>query len=157
MVNSHDVFDFPTDGRPSQITDVPFIHVYAESPPPLPAGMVSRLLQGESVRIRSSGKWLLFVDRKNVDDVWVNIATAVKAGRLGPQAKVATAMPSSYGRPGKHVINVYTIDADDREDVMRVRAELRALGFKAKIAYKSDETTREGRYEGTGRVSKYFE
>jgi hypothetical protein len=105
-----------------------------------------------------AGKWLLFVKRKDVDEVWEKIVAAVKRGRLGSHAKVSTSLPNEFAlRPGKHVICVYTPDANDREDVMRVRAELRALGFAARIPYKTDQATMEGRYEGSGRVAKYFE
>jgi hypothetical protein len=83
---------------------------------------------------------------------------AVKEGRLGPQAKVATARPNSLAKKaGKHVICVHTQDADDREDVLRVREELRRLGFTAKISYKTDAATLEGMYNGSGRVAKYYE
>jgi len=44
------------------------------------------------------------------------------------------------------VINVYTYDWTDEEDVMRVRAALRRLGFKGKLTYKSDEDTRARKY-----------
>ena len=61
------------------------------------------------------------------------------------------------GRPGKHVICVYTDDANDRDDVLRVREELRLLGFTAKLPYKADRVTLEGRYEGDGPIASYYE
>ena len=106
------------------------------------------------------GKWLLFVDREDVDEAWKSIARAVKAGILGSSAKVSTARTNPHGdHPRQHVICVYTYDSDDKEDVMRVRESLRELGFTAPIAYKTDEATRQGKYwvEGHRRISKYYE
>jgi len=41
-----------------------------------------------------SGKWLIFVNLKNVNDVWAKIKNAAEEGRLGDSAKVATAKKS---------------------------------------------------------------
>jgi hypothetical protein len=80
------------------------------------------------------GKWLLFVPVAEIDQVWEKIRVATEHGRLGGWAKVATAMPSSLAKnPLRRVICVYTYDSTDEADVRRVRAELRALGFTAKI------------------------
>jgi Basophilic leukemia-expressed protein Bles03 len=99
----------------------------------------------------------LFVHRRDIDEVWAKIADAVKAGRLGGSAKASTAHLNPHSRQrDKHVIYVYTNDAEDYQDVMRVRTELRVLGFVAPIAYKTEQTTKEGRYAGSGRVAKYF-
>jgi hypothetical protein len=105
------------------------------------------------------GKWLLYVDRKNVDDVWQKILTALHEGRLGPSAKVSTAVESPLSRrKNKHVICVFTVDADDEADVRRVRSELRTLGFTARLPYKTNSATRNREYASThGRTSKYFE
>jgi len=44
-------------------------------------------------------------------------------------------------------------------DVKRIREELRKLGVRNKIPYKSDEDTLRGGYRVTGhtRISKYYE
>ena len=57
------------------------------------------------------------------------------------------------------MICVYTYDADDREDVLRVRQALRDLGFDRPIPYKTDRATLEGRYQVKGhqRISLYYE
>lgn len=152
------------DGKPSEVLDDFWITVHAEAP-------IARLRRatshhGQRPRVRvdggklvlPGGKWLLFVKRDDVDEVWDKIVRAVKQGRLGYLAKVSTARPNPLAhRPGKHVICVYTSDASDRDDIMRVRGELRALRFVAPIAYKPDQFTIEGRYEGSGRVATYFE
>jgi len=53
---------------------------------------------------------------------------------------------------------VYTYNFEDEEDVMRVREELRRLGFTSKIPYKTDEETRSGRYQvkGDREISEYY-
>jgi hypothetical protein len=87
--------------------------------------------------------------------VWERVKHAAKHGLLGPAAKVATAKPNPLGRPGRHVVCVYTYDWRDEADVLRVREELRRLGITETIYYKSDEDTLAGRYSGAKRVSKY--
>jgi hypothetical protein len=85
---------------------------------------------------------------------------ATEEGRLGDSAKVATARtnPNAVDQD-KKVICVYTYDWQDREDVMRIRAELRALGITWKIPYKADADTCAGRYRVAGhtRIGKYYE
>jgi hypothetical protein len=106
------------------------------------------------------GKWLLFVARKDVDEVWAKVLLALREGRLGDFAKVSTARPNPHAAdPDKHVVCVYTYDSEDREDVVRIRAALRELGFIKPIAYKTDAATHAGRYEvrGHGRIAKYYE
>ena len=95
---------------------------------------------------------------RSVDAVWGKIKTATEEGRLGDSTKVATARPNPIAvDSSKKVICVYTYDWTDKEDVLRIRAELRALGIIYKIPYKSDEDTDKGKYRVAGhtRISKY--
>lgn len=108
------------------------------------------------------GKWLLFVPVSDVDEVWIKIRDAVEAGQLGSFAKVATSKPNpNEDRPGRtnprRVICVYT--EADQADQDRVRDALRVLGFGGKIAYKSNDATRSGRYRAKGDqgISERFE
>jgi len=57
------------------------------------------------------------------------------------------------------VICVYTYDSDDVQDVKRVRASLRELGFVGRLSYKPDADTHAGRYKNRGHrgISKYLE
>jgi hypothetical protein len=80
-----------------------------------------------------SGKWLIFRTRAEVDAVWERVKDATKHGLLGPAAKVATAKPNPLGRPGRHVVCVYTYDWRDEADVLRVREVLRRLGITETI------------------------
>lgn len=133
--------------RPSTVTDVYWLYAYRK--------------KGDYPKPTSrSGKWLIFVSRENVDEVWAKIKKATEEGKLGFGSKVSTAKPSPLGKdPNTHVICVYTYDWTDREDVMRVREELRKLGITNKIPYKSDEDTIKGKYtvRGHKKISKYYE
>jgi activator of 2-hydroxyglutaryl-CoA dehydratase len=109
-----------------------------------------------------TGKWLIFVNRKNIDEVWQKIKSATEEGILGIEAKVSTATPKpediGYDND-THVICVYTYDWTDEKDVKRVREELRKLGITNRIPYKTDEDTGKGKYRARGhkRISKYYE
>jgi len=133
--------------RPSQVDDIPWI--YAERK------------KGEyPEQTENSGKWLIYVWEHNVDLVWDKIKSATEKGLLGEASKVSTAMPSPLApKPNLKGICVYTYDLTDREDVMRIREELRKIGVTNKIPYKSDNATRTGQYSFTkkGRVSIYYE
>lgn len=107
-----------------------------------------------------SGKWLVFINNKDVDMVWSKIKKAVEEGILGSEAKVATAKSNPNATNAKSkVICVYTYDCADEQDVRRIREELRKLGITTKIPYKADEDTLSGKYRITGytRISKYLE
>lgn len=133
--------------KPSEVEDTYWLYAVREPP-------------AEVTPPRNSGKWLVFVDRSQLDEVWETIAGATREGRLGDSSKVSTAMPNPNALdPGKGVICVYTNDWEDVADVRRVREELRRLGVVRKIPYKADEDTARGRYQikGHTRISKYYE
>jgi len=136
-----------SNARPSGVTEVYWIYARRKS--------------GEYPRsTKRSGKWLVFVDIKNVDEVWAKIKKATEEGKLGSSAKVATAKPNPNATdPNTKVICVYTYDWIDEKDVKRVREELRKLGIVNKISYKADEDTLSGKYRVRGhtRISKYYE
>ena len=136
-----------SDAKPSEVTDVYWI--YAERKKGKYPKPTSR-----------SGKWLIFVDPKNVDEVWAKIKEAVEEGKLGDSAKVATAKQNPLAeKSNAKVICVYTYDWTDEKDVRRIREELRKLGITNKIPYKADEDTLSGKYrmKGHARMSKYYE
>jgi hypothetical protein len=136
-----------SDAKPSEVVEVYWIYAIREKgeyPKSTPRG----------------GKWLIFVNPKDVDEVWLKIKKAVEEGKLGGSAKVATAKPSpSAGKSDAKVICVYTYDWTDEEDVKRIREELRKLGITNRIPYKTDEDTLKGKYRITRhkRISKYYE
>ena len=92
-----------------------------------------------------TGKWLIYRNAAEVDRVWRTIAQATFKGVLGRSAKVSTAA----SRREQHVICVYTDNYLNLEDVMRVRAKLRVLGFSEQLCYKPDLYTCLGIYDGT--------
>ena len=107
-----------------------------------------------------SGKWLLFVNIAKLDQTWKVIKKATEEGHLGDFSKTATLKPSPNAtRINTKVICVYTNDYTDKDDVMRVRYELKNLGFVAKISYKADFATREGLYtkQGNKNIAMYIE
>ncbi len=87
-----------------------------------------------------NGKWLIFLSAQSIDRYWAKIKEAVEQGQLGEQAKVSTRSPGSMPPEVRRkkeergdtrfVICVYTYDYQDREDVMRVRQQLRELGIR---------------------------
>ncbi|MEM3565192.1 MAG: DUF1917 domain-containing protein [Candidatus Jordarchaeaceae archaeon] len=136
-----------SDAKPSEVTDVYWIYAFRK--------------KGEYPKPKSrSGKWLIFVNPEDVDEVWAKIKDAVEEGKLGDSAKVATGKPNPLaGGSRQKVICVYTYDWTDEKDVKRIREELRKLGITNKIPYKADEDTLSGKYRktGHGRISKYYE
>lgn len=136
-----------SNSNPSEVTDVYWIYAdrkYGEYPKPT----------------GKSGKWLIFVDQKEVNEVWAKVKKATEEGKFGGSSKVATAKPNPNAKdPSKKVICVYTFDWTDEKDVKRVREELRKIGITSKIPYKSDEDTLAGKYQvkGDTRISKYYE
>ena len=92
------------------------------------------------------GKWLVFVPADLVDVWWDRVRQDVARGRLGPAAKVSTALRNPLATGPDHVIIIYTADAADEADVMRVRRHLQRLGVDWVIHYKDDEATRQGQY-----------
>ena len=102
-----------------------------------------------------SGKWLCFISDSDADEMWEKVAEATKSGRLGSESFMQSARDGFAGR----VIEVCTYDWANRDDVFRVRGELRDLGWLSKIPYKSDEDSRSGLYQATGhrRISKYYD
>ena len=135
------------EANPSEVTEVDWLYAIRQKgtyPKPTPR----------------SGKWLVFVDRNEVDAVWATIKEATEAGRLGDSAKVATAKLNPHATdPKTKVICVYTYDWTDEVDIRRIRAELRALGITQKIPYKADADTLQDKYRVTGhrQIREFFE
>jgi hypothetical protein len=108
----------------------------------------------------NSGKWLIFVSLDNVDALWSKIKMATENGLLGSSSKTATAKENPNA-PNKNtkVICVFTYDHTNKDDVTRIREELRKLGIENNIPYKTDNATRQQRYQvkGDTGISTYNE
>jgi len=103
------------------------------------------------LRIPAGGKWLIFVPGRRLKRLWEKVRGATEAGLLGCRAKFSPDKPSVHGRiPGERVICIFTQNCDDIADVFRVRVELRQLGVRDEIPYKTNEDTRLGHYEAYG-------
>lgn len=133
--------------NPSEVTEIYWIHA-ENNCVPYPAST------------KRSGKWLIFINKSQIDQVWRTIKQSLEYGELGSFAKVSTSLPNPNAQdPNKHVICVYTYDSDDVKDVMRIRQKLRELGITQKIPYKTDKATLERKYaiRGHKKISKYYE
>lgn len=111
--------------------------------------VVSSKIDRDKINTEFCGKWLLFFDESVIDEHWARIAAAVRSGKLGISAKVATGMGhlvDSGFDPRNRVVCVYTLDFRDRQDVRKVREGLRKLGYDQPIRYKTDQATRDGLY-----------
>jgi Domain of unknown function (DUF1917) len=121
---------------PSRVTDVYWI--YADNP---------AVTAADGAR---TGKWLVFVPARQVDPWWELIRLATEQGRLGISAKAATARPNELATSQRtKLICVYTRDWQDHGDVSRVLQQLRNLGVRSRLSYKTDQATSSGVY-GTG-------
>ncbi len=146
-LNSINKFESELSESPSKVTDKYWLYAKRQSDTyPLPT--------------ENSGKWLIFVPLTQIDTVWTQIKSATELGHLGSSSKVSTAKqnPNSTNSSDK-VICVHTYDWTDKDDVMRIRQNLRQLGILSKIPYKSDNDTHAGKYvnRGNKRISKYYE
>ncbi|KAJ3539911.1 hypothetical protein NMY22_g4519 [Coprinellus aureogranulatus] len=108
------------------------------------------------------GKWLIYVDSEQVDDLWAKIVRLVCLERKKGSAKVSSRTRSgrrpdgcgdeegegggSRDRQG-HLICVFTNDFRDEKEVMALRDGLRRAGVNWKIGFKADVYTELGIYE----------
>lgn len=110
-------------------------------------------VEGETWPQRTSwtGKWLLYLPPREVDQQWDWVRWGTLGGdrALGYSAKVADYTNLSP-RDGTHTCCVYTVDCRDIDDVRRVLMNLRHLGFTRKLFYKDDAATDRFVYGGTG-------
>ncbi|GLB41330.1 putative chromosome 11 open reading frame 68 [Lyophyllum shimeji] len=104
-----------------------------------------------------TGKWMIYAQPHQVDDLWSRIVTAVVANAplgIGGRAKVSPARPEE-----PHVVCVYVEDYSDGAEVGRVRDALRRAGVRWRIGFKPDVYTHLGIYKGNEwmiRPSRYL-
>lgn len=103
-----------------------------------------------------AGKWLIFLAPEDVDAAWQKVRNATVTGTLGIGAKVSTAKENEDSRDDRKVIYVFTTDWSDEQDVMRVREELKNLGFADRIGYKRNLDTYAGEYREKGKRVTYY-
>lgn len=106
---------------------------------------------------KNSGKWCIFIEPKFIDAAWEQVSDATQQGLLGGRTKCST-KKGWKGKGNDYVIIVYTYDYKDTTDVMRIREELRELGFTKPIPYKTDADTKAKKYAGCGqKIAKYYQ
>jgi len=110
----------------------------------------------EAIEDELAGKWLIFLPQDLVDEAWKKVRDATWANILGISAKVSTAKPNPDSRDQMKVIYVYTADWQDEAEVMRVREELRKLGFTDRIGYKRNIETFKGEYAQKGKRVTFY-
>jgi len=110
----------------------------------------------EAIEDEHAGKWLIFQEPEAADDAWKKVRDATITGELGISAKVSTAKPNPDSRDSRRVIYVYTKDWADEADVMRVRENLKKLGFVDRIGYKRNLETFAGEYAQKGKRVTYY-
>jgi hypothetical protein len=103
-----------------------------------------------------AGKWLIFVQPDQVDDIWKKIRDLTWQNELGISAKVSTAKKNPDSRDERRVIYVYTADWEDEDEVMRVREKLRSIGVTDRIGYKRNIETFKGEYASKGKRVTYY-
>ena len=135
------------DKYPSKISSKPWVVA------------INEIIKYPNYTVRS-GKWCVFVNKSEHDDWWAKIKQALNEGQLGDQIKTSTGLKSPLAvADSKAVIIIYTYDYEDKDDVMRIRNELRELGIQWKVTYKPDKATKEGKYSNRGdaKISIYYE
>lgn len=91
-----------------------------------------------------SGKWLIFIQREYADGLWNKIEKLAKKGKIW-SAKISTLI-HPWASKRIHVICVYTKNCLDKQDVMRVRENLKGIGVESRLSYKPDVYTVLGIY-----------
>jgi hypothetical protein len=115
------------------------------------------------------GKWLIYLSCTHVGYCWPRVRDATEEGTLGIAAKVSTDWGKGHDLVGMiaegiggwrdHVICIYTLDWQNREDVARVGsrlAEIDAVRTQT-LHYKPDAFTYSGTWAGNapGEVAIY--
>lgn len=94
-----------------------------------------------------TGKWMIFIDKKDLDSAWLKVKKACWNGLLGPACKCSTARENPRQQDvTSAVIICYTRNWEEEEDLNRVADAIRDLGFTQKLFYKKDSATRTGIY-----------
>ena len=106
---------FDQDAQPSQVGSVYWIEAHRSGPGPAPTAR--------------PGRWVIVTRHAQVDALWGRIKAATERGDLGYKARVSTATPPGLRPADARVIYVMVGDRDDRAEVERVAAALRALGL----------------------------
>ena len=87
----------------------------------------------------NTGEWRVTIHMDQVDTIWETVRTATVAGKLGYKSKVSTRPAAGQTRPEDRLLCVRTYNADDSNDVERVKQALLDLGIEATLHYVRDK------------------
>ncbi|KAI1332191.1 DUF1917-domain-containing protein [Xylariaceae sp. FL0255] len=90
------------------------------------------LVLARNLRI-TCGKWMIFSEAAQINDIWEVVVKATVDNQLGIAAKVATRSDTDDRR--ERLICIYTADFSDKPDVTRVAKSLKQLGLANKTLY----------------------
>lgn len=125
-------FDFMRNIKPSEITERYWVY---------------ETIHFSFHSTHHTGKWLIAVPLEALDETWEKVSEALRAGRLGPAAKAATAMfNKTQVDYKKKMIVVYVDDYKLEEKTKKVLKALRKLGIKQRMRFKRDIETLIGIY-----------
>lgn len=111
------------DAIPSQVPGVYWIE--AKDPAP------------ENAPTPRTGEFRIATTVDVVDEQWQLIKSATESGKLGYKSKVSTAPTDGTLHGKQRLICVRTYDADDTDDVERIKNTLLELGFET-LEYERD-------------------
>ncbi|MGC9780584.1 MAG: DUF1917 domain-containing protein [Candidatus Heimdallarchaeota archaeon] len=97
------------------------------------------------------GKWMIFESPQSIDESWMKIVNAIIQSKIIASAKVSTAI----SKQKDYVICIYTDNYFNETEVMKVRNQLKELGFNRILYYKPDIYTYLGIYSGTCNMPAY--
>lgn len=87
-----------------------------------------------------SGKYLIFCDKNNVDNIWIIIKQATENGLFGDASKVSTKLQRKLKKKLNYVICIYTYNKNDADDLKRIKNNMIKLGF-TNFPYKTNQQT----------------
>jgi hypothetical protein len=101
----------------------------------------SKRKQGDYPALTSNaGEWRVKLTIENVDDVWEKVKIATENGKLGYKSKVSTRPAAGQTHPDERLLCVRTYDADDIEDVERIKKVLIEMRLNTGLIYSRDKT-----------------
>ncbi|MCY3797174.1 MAG: DUF1917 domain-containing protein [Chloroflexi bacterium] len=86
----------------------------------------------------NAGEWRVPLTAETADAAWERVKAMTVEGKLGYKSKISTRPAAGQAEPDQRLLCVRTYDADDREDVERVKKALLAIGM-AGLQYVADE------------------
>ena len=86
----------------------------------------------------NTGEWRARLTVENVDTIWEAVKKATEEGQLGYKSKVSTRPAAGQADPDERLLCVRSYNADDNDDVKRIKQALIAMGL-AELAYVRDK------------------